>query len=101
MSELIQLAKDFQGLGVAGVMALLGMVMVRYLKAEVDRERQERASVVAELREAQQERLADQVKWADRFEQASVRGEAVAQRLTASMSEQAEAFQRLVDRQGR
>lgn len=98
MSELIQLAKDFQGLGVAGVMALLGYVMIRHLKAEADRERQERATLVAELRATQQDRLADQVKWADRFEQSSVRAEATAQKLTASLSEQAEAFQRLTDR---
>jgi hypothetical protein len=98
--DLIQFARDFQSLGVAGVMALLGVVMLRYLRAEAERERAERSRVVEELRAALAARLADQQAWADRFLEVSVRHEGIAQKVTAAMEQQATAFRALTAREG-
>lgn len=98
MAEIIQLAKDFQGLGVAGVMAVLGYFIVKYLTAEIDRWRVSHASAVAELRASQEARLTDQVRWAEVYRQSSVKDETTGQALTKAMSEQAAAFTKLADK---
>ncbi|MEK7246628.1 MAG: hypothetical protein AAB223_11475 [Pseudomonadota bacterium] len=96
--ELLKFAERFQSLGVAGVMAFLGYFIIRYLVADIDRWRHSHASAVAELRAAQEARLADQVKWAEAYRQASVKDETTAQALTKAMTDQAAAFVKLADK---
>lgn len=98
MAEFFQLAKDFQSLGVVGVMGLLGYFIVRYLMAEVERLQKAHADVVSELRVAQESRFKDQVSWAEVFRAASVRDETTAQALTKAMNDQAAAFVKLADK---
>jgi len=82
MTEVLQLLKDFDAVGVAALVLILAKFAIDYLRAEIKVARKEKAELVLELRASHQLRLEDKQREADDRVQNAVRLESVVSAMT-------------------
>ncbi len=85
MTEILQLLKDFDAVGVAALIAFLAHKAIQYLRAEITLLREEKVDLIAELRDEREARLTDKDTAATHHIESVVRLEGFVQEMTRAI----------------
>ncbi len=100
MTELLQLLKDFDAVGVAGIVLMLAYLAIKYLTAELVRERTEKAELVEKLEAATAARMADKDKAAEQFHTTVLDVQATLAKVAESRAAVMQAMERIARKVG-
>lgn len=95
METFIELAGKLESLGVAALLIIAIILVVRYFNGVVDGKHVTIEGLAAQVKELSEARLADQKEWAERYKDGSVRMETALQEVTRAITSNQETLQRI------